>query len=593
MARNNKQMSSKGLFFFGLFWTAFSSIFLILGLKTTYDSVNRSGWPQTECKVVHFKVKAAPNQDPAFQPVVEYHYDWEGESFTGDQVWASQKGEDDYEDLGELIEQHRAGKLNHCYVNPEDPGEAVLIAGGADIWGGVVFTIFGGGFVAIGVGLMFGSRRMKKKDQGPLSSKAGSPGQDDEAPKAIMIPFFAIFALAGLGTLIFLVIPQAQKYQAAKGWKETKATVIWSRVQSHSSDDGTTYSVDIFYRYQFGGKKYKSNTLGFFSSSSSGRSSKQEKVDDHPKGKQITCYVNPEKPWQALLERDLGWSALFALFPLPFLAIGVGGLWWTLRKRSAAKKALSAGGSSDALGRRTSSLRHAAGVEDVYHAGHGGSASLAGQAGGGMRAASGGEKTFSPGGGRVKGLIGSLVFTLFWNGIVSVFVTIAVKSWLAGKPEWFLTLFIIPFVLIGLAALLYTFYTFLTLFNPSPKLVLNSGAVTLGRAVELMWRIPSKEQRLKKFSLYLIGEEVAEYRRGTNTVTDTSVFYEELLFETSDPRQAKRGSTMLNLPVNTVPSWKSKHNQIKWSLVVKGEIALWPDVSDTYPVEVLAADLHS
>jgi len=510
MSRKKKAISAGGGLFFGIIWTAFSSLFFFFGAKMVYDAANRAGWPQVPCSISSFEIKDAANQDPPFQPVVSYTYQWQEESHVGDKVWAKKKGEDEYEDLAELNEQYQMGEPTHCYVNPDSPDEAVLIASSSDIWGGLIFAIVGGSFVAIGIGIILSSRWKKRQENAPISSKKSN---NDEAPKAIMIPFFSVFALAGLGILFFVIVPKGKKYNDAQGWVETPAKVVWSRVRSHSSDDGTTYSVDIFYRYQFNGKEYRSNTSDLFSGSSSGRSSKQKKVKEHPRGKEMTCYVNPAQPWQALLERDLGWSALFALFPLPFIAIGLGGLWWTIRKRAAVQKNKPIRGSSNALRPKTSSLRHSSTSADVYH--RGSHRSIVGDQGG---------KTFSPGGKRIKTLLGSLLFALFWNGITSVFVTIAVKSWLSGNPEWFLILFITPFVLIGIAMIAYTFYQFLALFNPAPKLTLESSEITLNQATKLQWLTPGRADRLSRFSLYLVGEESAEYRRGTDTVTDTQVF---------------------------------------------------------------------
>jgi hypothetical protein len=204
-----------------------------------------------------------------------------------------------------------------------------------------------------------------------------------------------------------------------------------------------------------------------------------------------------------------------------------------------------------------------------------------------------GKKIFSPGGKRIKSLLGSLMVALFWNGITSVFVTIAVKSWLTGHPEWFLTLFIIPFVLIGLAMIGYTFYQFLALFNPAPKLTLESSEITLNHPTKLQWMIPSRADRLSRFRLYLVGEESAEYRRGTDTVTDTRIFHEQLLFETSSPRKAGKGSVSITLPANTMTSWSSSHNSIQWKLVIKGDISLWPDINDRYEIDVIAPDLNT
>ena len=53
----------------------------------------------------------------------------------------------------------------------------------------------------------------------------------------------------------------------------------------------------------------------------------------------------------------------------------------------------------------------------------------------------------------VGAFLGSLGICLFWNGIVSVFVIKIVMDWRGGVGNWFETLFLIPFVLIGLAIL--------------------------------------------------------------------------------------------------------------------------------------------
>lgn len=559
--------SSRGLLIFGLFWTAFSSIFLIIGLKTGYDAFNRSNWSETPCQISSFKINSKPNTDPAFQVAVEYSYNWEGTQHTGNRLWADKKGEEDYEDLGELIEQYHHGKLKTCYVNPKEPTESVLIVGPGDLAGPIIFTLFGAGFVAIGIGMMIASRKEKKEKSAALSSKSSN----NEAPKAIIIPFFSIFAIAGLGILLFVIAPQWTKYSDAKGWKETPAKVIWSRVKSHSDDDGTTYSVDIFYSYSFEGRDYKSNTVGLMSGSSSGRSSKQEKVKEHPPGKAITCYVNPEKPWQSLLERELGWWALFALFPLPFIAVGLGGLWWTFKKRSKAK---ATSNSDNKLGRRSSSIRHSATGSDKFH--------------------SSARKEFSPGGSRIKWVFGSIFIALFWNGITSVFVWQAVQSWIKGNGEWFLTIFITPFVLIGIGLILHIFYRLFALFNPSPKLSLTPGEITLGQSAKLKWNVSSGAQRINHFAIYLVGEEEAEYRRGTDTVKVSSIFYEQALIDTQDPRKSSTGSTKIELSpdaANIMPSWKSHNNRIKWSLQVKGKISFWPDVSDSYEVQVTPVDI--
>jgi hypothetical protein len=319
--------------------------------------------------------------------------------------------------------------------------------------------------------------------------------------------------------------------------------------------------VDIFYQYEYEGRQYRSNSSGLMSGSSSGRSGKLEKVKANPPGKEITCYVNPEKPWQALLEREIGWWALFALFPLPFLAIGGGGLWWLLFRRGKSSKR------SKTENPYRSSFRSKRQQQSPAPA----------------------RRTLKPRGKRIGYLIGSLAFALLWNGITSVFVWQAIESWQQGKPEWLLTIFITPFVLIGIGAIAYVFYRLLALLNPSTTLTLTPGEITLDETAKLKWNTSSGAHRFQHFAIYLVGEEEATYRRGTDMVTDTETFYEEALIDTQDPRNSITGSTRITLPshtANLMPSWKASNNRIRWTIHVKGSISFWPDVSDKYNITV-------
>jgi hypothetical protein len=42
---------------------------------------------------------------------------------------------------------------------------------------------------------------------------------------------------------------------------------------------------------------------------------------------------------------------------------------------------------------------------------------------------------------------------VIWNGIVSIFVYQAIDGWQSGRGSWFMTLFMVLFVLIGLGAI--------------------------------------------------------------------------------------------------------------------------------------------
>ena len=59
----------------------------------------------------------------------------------------------------------------------------------------------------------------------------------------------------------------------------------------------------------------------------------QELVQKYPPGLSSFCYVNPGNPGEAVLERDSLLIGLVLLFPLIFVVIGAGGIYFTWRRQ--------------------------------------------------------------------------------------------------------------------------------------------------------------------------------------------------------------------------------------------------------------------
>ncbi len=195
-------------------------------------------------------------------------------------------------------------------------------------------------------------------------------------------------------------------------------------------------------------------------------------------------------------------------------------------------------------------------------------------------------------------LIHVIVFATLWNGIVSLFVFFVIlPSFERGDPEWLVTIFMVPFILIGLATIGGVVYQLLALFNPRPHLTLADGHLTPGAEVELSWQLVGPAWRIRSFSIELEGREAASYRSGKNTRTDHHVFYaEQVLSETglghsgTQHRGAQhRGRVALRIPEPTLPSFDAGHNKIEWRLKVRGDVPVWPDVSQDFPVTVFPA----
>ncbi len=186
-------------------------------------------------------------------------------------------------------------------------------------------------------------------------------------------------------------------------------------------------------------------------------------------------------------------------------------------------------------------------------------------------------------------LIGAIVFALFWNGIVSIFVAQVVQGFRTGHPSWLTTIFMVPFVLIGVGVVGLVVYQFLAMFNPRPTLELSSTMIPLGGAAELRWRLSGNIHRIGSFVVTLRGRESATYRRGTKTHTDTNTFYEMELYRTSNALDIASGQVGFVMPDDTMHSFEAENNKIVWSLDVHGDIERWPDVKESFTIAVLPA----
>lgn len=556
---SGKQASPIFVIVFGTFWTIFSSIFFCVGLWVTWKGVAQSAWKKAPCVIERFEIRTDPGKSPVFQPDLVFRYEWEGRTRVGNRLRPEGDGSDKFEDLSEVREMLLSesglgtpeGLRTECRVDPGNPEQSSLLPPNGSNWFGLIFVAFGGGFMAIGVSIIISGFRSRGRSA--LSEQAKRSNQPPFSP----LIFFGIFAMAGLGVIIGFVGPAISRYFAARSWVETPATVIWSRVKSHSGSKGsTTYSVDVFYRYQFQGRDYRSNSYSLMSGSSSGRDAKQEIVDSFPSGSSLTCYVNPQKPWQAIVRRNPGAGGLFLLFPLPFLGIGIAGICWTLKKKRQEKSRLvDHPGSGKAP-------RQEALIPDLP------------------------ERILSAGKSRWINLLASLFVCAFWNGIVSVFVGIAWTAWKKGQPETFLMIFLIPFVLIGIFLLINVPYRLAMVFLARYELRLTPGTLKPGGTATLTWRRLGGFGQPKSIVLRLSGAESATTRNGKNSSTATSIFHDEILAEIPLSSISANRPVAIKLSETATPSFKGESNKLVWKLRMDITLPGFPKITDEFEIDV-------
>ncbi|MBL9152092.1 MAG: DUF3592 domain-containing protein [Verrucomicrobiales bacterium] len=536
----------------------FGLIFLGMGLLFTFFLVRQIlaeaetyRWPATPCEIVACEVFVDGQRDSPFRLDVTYRYEVAGQTHESNRLGLQEKWSDSYEKLALKRRAFLSDPDAVCYVNPASATEAVLQR---EHPAAALFVLIPLIFVVVGATIVWaGVASFRKQKQRALSAQpSATPTAAGPPSRRSSAIFGVVFTVIGLGASLPFLLGPVRKMAESRHWVETPCTIVWSRVISHDSDDGTTYSVDIFYEYQFAGQTHRSNRYRFLTGSSSGYAGKKAVVDRHPAGSTQVCHVNPDLPEQAVLVSGFTPGALFAGIPIAFLLIGLAALFSSVKPAPASPLAaglLSASGS-------------------------GGSTS-------------GEPLVLCPAGSRKLKAGGCLLGAVFWNGIVSLFVADTIEGWQNGGGDWFQTLFMIPFVLVGLGLVFGFFYQLLALANPRPTVVLPAGAPRAGETVEVLWELTGRTSRVTRLSISLWGIETATYRQGTSTATSREVFYDATLAEAVDEMDIRQGKATLTLPADLMHSLKLPNNQIHYQIRIHGEIPLWPDIADHFDVTLL------
>jgi hypothetical protein len=394
--------------------------------------------------------------------------------------------------------------------------------------------------------------------------------------------FLLIFVVVGVGVMYFVSGVPLMKVVTARSWQPAQCEVTFSQVvQNRDSDGGHTSRIDIQYRYTWNDHVYTGKRYDFTVGSDNVNDAwKQSVVDAHKPGTTVPCFVDANDPTQSVINREMRWGYLagfafgapFALAPL-LIGYFMFAVNRRMRQRQAMMVPLSTG---------------AAATTQFVNVGAAPSSTATYTSASTPTFTSGEPVVLKPEMSRLGKLIGMTVICLFWNGIVGVFTYFELTSGLSktGGDGWFLRLFLIPFQIIGLLLIYAVGYTLLGLLNPKPTLTLSAASVPIGGSLTLQWKMSRNAGRLKNLKILLSGREEARYRRGTDTHTDKSTFYEAPIIDTSDTMRMQQGMATVTIPANTMHSFESDDNKIIWSLQVKGEIGMWPDVDDTYDILV-------
>lgn len=162
----------------------------------------------------------------------------------------------------------------------------------------------------------------------------------------------ALFALpfAGVGLFMgFLTMWSIVDWYSMRSWVPVDAELVAVDLESSSGSDSTTYEVTASYRYAYGGRQYTGSRVGLHTGSDSIGDYQRDTYRELAarRGETVVCFVDPDEPSRAVLDRELRFERLgfYLLFVILFGGAGfglmAGGVYGARKaKREEALKAL-------------------------------------------------------------------------------------------------------------------------------------------------------------------------------------------------------------------------------------------------------------
>jgi hypothetical protein len=200
-----------------------------------------------------------------------------------------------------------------------------------------------------------------------------------------------------------------------------------------------------------------------------------------------------------------------------------------------------------------------------------------------------------------RSVLGCLFFTLFCNAVAVPPLAFVIAgrlgaNWAKPGPPWPFQIVIALFALGGLACIVFFIYfaiaELLVAIAIGPTTVeLSHHPLHPGAPIEVV--LAQKTRRTIKMNsvrLLCVCEEQATKRDGNDVKTETRRVYEEEVFAREQfelrPNMPFEAKTDLHIPPGAMHSFLAPHNQVRWRLVVRGDVAGWPNFEREFPIVV-------
>jgi hypothetical protein len=150
--------------------------------------------------------------------------------------------------------------------------------------------------------------------------------------------FVTLFALPFFGVGVWMLWSIGSTFHDAwrmQDWEPVPARLMSAGYETHSGEDSDTYEAYARYSYEYRGRAFTGDRVGL----SGGADNIGDYQTDlgnqlstlHARGEPVTAWVNPESPWDSVLDRDIRWGLVGfkSIFLFVFGGIGLGLLIYT------------------------------------------------------------------------------------------------------------------------------------------------------------------------------------------------------------------------------------------------------------------------
>lgn len=408
------------------------------------------------------------------------------------------------------------------------------------------------------------------------SKKLGSLGE---------LLFFGFFLVVGcaaaLAILTNLVVPELR---ANRHFTSTRATVLDKRVVRETEDGAVSYRPLVDIQYQVEGRRYEASTYDVTGMTVADRETAAELIAPFERNKQYEAWYDPLDPARAVIVRGYSsWMYLFLLIPIAFIAIGTAGVIYTLlHLRTSAERmaAIQQRADRDLFEEegdhlypsvpRDDNVTNSPGTTLTYRL----------------------PSSVTPG----WTLFALLVACLLWNLIVLVFAAMAAHTFIIGRPDWMMTLFVLPFLAVGIGLIVLLARRLLVTTGIGPtRLEISDHPLIPGREYSLFLSQTGR-MRVRSFEVSLACDERATFRQGTDTRTEVRRVHDQQIFR-RDRFEIQQGMPFerecrFRLPEGVMHSFEADHNKIDWKLRVKAAIDGWPEYERSFIVVVYPPRHH-